>query len=276
MRSPAASTEKDTGSSSLGSEADHHDGAYAAGWRHIRPPLSMFMVYGSLLLALAAGCGSGVTEAPVKPPEQETDPKVALRQAVFEILRLESAAFTLEHLRGTTALIPGFLEMNKVSGVVDIPDRFRLKVQAESLFPPAFVEINIVVIEDRAFMTDPGTGRWSEQAPESLPINLSNLGRTLANIIEAVEAPTLVGSEELKGYDTYRIGGGIKSQNLSELVPGADEGLDVRLDLWLDRVRSLLLQVLITGRVVSADAADTVRLLTLDDINLPVEISPPG
>ena len=274
MRSSAG---EDTRPSSLGPAANYPEGAYyTTGWRHIRPPLSMFMVYGSLLLALATGCGSGVTASPAKPPEQETDPKVALRQAVFEILRLESAAFTLEHLRGTTALIPGFLEMNKVSGVVDIPDRFRLKVQAESLFPPAFVEINIVVIEDRAFMTDPGTGRWSEQAPESLPINLSNLGRTLANIIEAVEAPTLLGSEELKGYDTYRIEGRIKSQNLSELVPGADEGLDVRLDLWLDRDRSLLRKVLITGRVVSSDAADTVRLLTLDDINLPVEISPPG
>ena len=165
--------------------------------------------------------------------------------------------------------------MKKVSGVVDIPDRFQLKVEAESLFSPAFVEIKIVVIGDRAYMTDPGTGRWSEQPLESLPINLSNLGRTLANIIEAVEAPTLVVSEELKGYDTYRIRGRINSQDLSDLVPGAGQGLDVTLDLWLDRMSHLLLQVLITGMVVPTDDDDTVRVLTLDDINLPVEISPP-
>ena len=131
-----------------------------------------------------------------------------------EVLRLESAAFTLEHLKGTTALIPGFLGMKKVSGVVDIPDRFRLKVQAESLAPRAFVEIKFVVIKDQAYMTDPGTGRWGEVSPESLPFNLSNLGRTLANIIEAMEVPSMAVSEDLRGYDTYHIRGLIQ-------VPGS-------------------------------------------------------
>ena len=50
----------------------------------------------------------------------------------------------------------------------------------------------------------------------------------------------------------------------------------MNLDLWLEQSKSLLLQVLITGRVIPSDDADTVRVLTLDDINVPVEISPPG
>ena len=238
--------------------------------------LSNVVASGVLLVALGIGCGSGVTGTPEKHTSLEIDSKGVLRQAVAELLRLESAVFTLEHLQGTTALIPGFLEMNKVSGVVDVPDRFWLKVEAESLAPRAFVEIKFVVIEDQAYMNNPGTGRWSEVSPESLPFNLSNLGRTLANIIEAVEVPSMVVSEELRGDDTYHIRGSIKSRALAGLIPGAGEGLDVKLDLWLEQSRSLLLQVLITGMVIPSDDADTVRMLTLDDINVPVEISPPG
>ena len=228
-----------------------------------------------LLLALGIGCGAEATATPEQPASKTIDSKLVLRQAVAELLRLESAGFTLEHLQGTTALIPGFLEMKKVSGVVDIPDRFKLQVQAESLFPRAFVEIKIVVIKDQAYITDPGTGRWSEVSPDSLPFNLSNLGRTLADIIEAVEVPSMVVSEELRGDDTYHISGRIMSQALTSLIPGAGEGLDVKLDLWLEQSKSLLVQVLITGMVMPSDDVGTVRVLTLDDINLPVEISPP-
>ena len=227
------------------------------------------------LAMLATGCGSEATPTPARALSQAADSKVVLNQAVDELLRLESAAFSLEHLQGTTALIPGFLEMKKVSGVVDIPDRFRLKVQAETLVPRAFVEINVVVIEGQAYMTDPGTGRWGDVSPESLPFDLSNLGRTFANIIQAVQVPSAAVPEELRGHDTHHIKGLVKSQALADLIPGAGDGLDVELDLWLEQSSNLLLQALITGRVIPRDEVGTVRVLTLDDINVPVEISPP-
>ena len=53
-----------------------------------------------------------------------------------------------------------------------------------------------------------------------------------------------------------------------------DEEL-LRLADLVDRAEGLLLQVLITGQVVPTDNPDTVRALTLDDIDLPVEINRP-
>ena len=44
----------------------------------------------------------------------------------------------------------------------------------------------------------------------------------------------------------------------------------------LDRSQGLLQQVLIVGRVVPTDEPDTVRKLTLEDINQPVEIEAPA
>ncbi len=230
---------------------------------------------GAILLIAAVGCGAASTTAATVPPGLEFDVRTALRDAVTEVLQLESAAFTLEHLKGTTALIPGFLEMTRVSGEVDIPDKFRLKVEAVMLIPRSFVEIGVITIGDQAYMTNPITKEWRQVEPSALPFTLSDISRTLAGIIEAVDEPTLVGLERLGDRDTHHIQGSILSQDLAELVPGAGEGFDVRLGLWLATPGNLLLQVLISGMVVPTDEPDTVRRLTLDDINVPVDISPP-
>ena len=229
---------------------------------------------GLLLIGIALSCGGDPSLTEAVPTEQIVGPKAALRQAVDQVLQLESAAFTLEHQTGTTTLFPG-LEMTKAYGIVDIPDRFSLTVEAQSTVPRFFVEIDIVTIEDQAYMTDVLTGEWQQVSQDVVPVNFADLGQTLAHIIEALHSPVLVSAERLRGYDTYHINGRIVSEDLAGIVPGAGEGFDGELDLWLDQSRSLLIQVLISGRVVPTDSVDTVRLLTLDDINVPVEISPP-
>ena len=198
-----------------------------------------------------------------------------MRQAVGQLLALESAAFSLDHLEGSTVLVPGVL-MTKVSGEVSIPDRFRVTVEAESEFPKSYIEINIISIDDTAYMTDIFSGRWNQISVGSLPFNLSGLGKTLADIVEAVEMPRVLGEEHLRGVNTLHIQGEVASEDLSELVPGSGDGFPVRLDLWLDRSQGLLQQVHIIGRVVPSDAPNTFRELTLEDINQPVNIEAPG
>lgn len=229
------------------------------------------MVMLLISVAISLGCGSD----PTREPAQSFDTKGALREAVRELLALESAAFTLEHISGSTALIPGFLEMYKVSGVVDIPDRFELTVEAETIQPRSFVEISVVTIDDQAYMTDFMSGKWLQVDPQVLPFTFANFSQTLADIIEAVDVPDLVGAERLGDSETNHIRGRIMSENLGRLVPRAAEGLEVILDLWLEQSTNLLRQVLISGRVVGTDVPGTVRQLTLDDINIPVEISVP-
>ena len=223
---------------------------------------------------LTAACG---TDTATRPPSGASaiDPGPALRQAVGQLLALESAAFSLDHLEGSTVLVPGVL-MTKVSGEVSIPDRFRVTVEAESEFPKSYIEISIITIDDTAYMTDIFSGRWNQISVGSLPFNLSGLGKTLADIVEAVEMPRVLGEERLRGVDTLHIQGGVASEDLSELVPGSGDGFPVRLELWLDRSQGLLQQVHIIGRVVPSDAPNTFRELTLEDINQPVNIEAPG
>jgi len=166
--------------------------------------------------------------------------------------------------------------MTKVYGEVSIPDRFSVTVEAESEFPKSYIEISIITIEDTAYMTDILSGRWNQISPDSLPFNLLGLGQTLADIVDVVQEPQVLGQERLRGVDTLHIKGQIASEDLSELVPGAGQGFPVKLELWLDRDQGLLQQVLILGRVVPTDDENTERELTLQDINQSVVISPPS
>jgi hypothetical protein len=223
----------------------------------------------SVLLAACDSGGETQSEFP------DIDPAPAMVRAVAQLLDMESASFTLDHLKGSTVLVPGVL-MTKVSGEVSIPDRFSVTVEAESESPKSYIEISIITIDDTAYMTDILSGRWNQISADSLPFNLSGLGQTLANIVNAVREPKVVGEEELHGVDTLHIEGQIDSEDLSELVPGAGQGFPVQLELWLDRNQGLLQQVHIIGRVVPTDETNTLRQLTLEDINQPVVIEPPG
>ena len=144
------------------------------------------------------------------------------------------------------------------------------------MFPKSYLEIGIVTIEDTAYMTGIFGGGWNQISPDSLPFNLSGLGQTLANIVKAMEEARILGEEQRNGIDTLYLGGEIDSQDLSELVPGAGFGFPVGLELWLDRKQGQLQRALIVGRVVPTDEIDTVRELTLTDINQPVEIEAPS
>ena len=205
----------------------------------------------------------------------ETDPASIMNQAVAQLLALRSASFSLNHLEGNTMLVPGVL-MTKVYGEVSIPDRFNVTVEAEAEFLKSYLEINIITIEDSAYMTDILNGSWSQVSPERLPFNLSNLGQTLAAIVEAVEDTKILGQERLGNVETLHINGQIASEDLSGLVPGSGKGFPVELELWLDESHGLLQQVLIHGRVVPTDDKNTVRELRLKDINVPVVIKPPN
>ena len=217
-------------------------------------------------------CSAEERPTPTSGPPQ--DLREILQQSVSRLLALDSVAFNLEHQKGTTTLFTG-VEMRKAYGVVDIPDKFTLTVEAELVSPRIFLEIGVVVIGDQAYVTDLLSGKWGRASLASVPVNVINLGQTLADITKAVQTPVLVGTERLGGRETHHIKGTIQSEDLSGLVPGASQGFTVDLDIWLDQCESLLVQAVIVGQVVPTDVPDTRRMLTLDAFDIPVDITAP-
>ncbi len=233
---------------------------------------SSWLLAGALMVGLALACSAEERPTLTSGPPQNL--REILRQSVSRLLVLDSVAFTLEQQKGTTTIFPG-LEMSKASGLVDIPDKVRISVEAELAFPRSFVEIRIVTIGDQAYITDFLSGEWRQVSPEVLPVSFGNLGQTLADITKAVKTPALVASERLGGRETHHIKGTIQSEDLSGLVPGAGQGFSVDLDIWLDQSDGLLVQALIVGKVVPTDIPDARRLLTLDELDVPVDITAP-
>lgn len=218
-----------------------------------------------LLAALLAACSQQPTATPV-------DPSAELRRTVERLLALESVSFALDQEVGVTTLSPG-IEMSRAHGKVIIPGRFDVTVEAQA--GNFYVELGMASVDGVTYMTNPLTGRWAEVPPESIPINLMTLSTTLADIVDAVQAPEVLGKSTLEGVDVYRIGGGIRSEDLQELVPNAGAGYPVALEMWVERESGILLKATIAGQVTADDVADALRVLTLDGVNQPITITPP-
>ena len=231
--------------------------------------LGIFM----LLVWLTAACSSDSSDLALK-SESGIDAEPVLLQAVEQLMGLESASFSLNHIKGSTVLMPRVL-ITKISGEVSIPDRSRVTVEAQIEFPKSYVEIDIVRIQETAYMTNIFGGDWNQIPAESLPFNLSRLGLTMAEIVDAIQKPKILGEERLNGIDTLRIGGMINSKDLVKLVPGAEGNVRVDLELWINREDGLLQRALIAGQVVPTDDVDTIRDLVLKNINQPVVIDAP-
>ena len=224
-----------------------------------------------LLVSLAACSAAQPTPSPTPEP---VDPRKELQRTVESLMGLETVSFDLEHIVGSTNILPGIL-MHRAYGRARVPGAFALTVEAESLFPRSYLEIEMVSIDEASYMTNVLNGEWEQVAPGSLPIRLGEFGATLAGIVEQVQSPELLGQDRRDGVDLYHIGGDIVSEVLKELVPTAGTGFPVALEMWIERDTGMLRQALITGKVVLTDVAESQRRLTLDDVNQPVDLDAP-
>ena len=226
----------------------------------------------ALLLSVMLSACSQQPTATALPTPTPVDPRAELRRTVDRLLGLESVSFVLDQTVGSTVLTPG-VEMNRAYGSVIVPGKFNVTVEAQ--LGNLYVELGMASIDGVSYMTNPVTGQWAEVPAEAIPINLLTLGSTLAGIVEAVQDPELVGKTSLEGLDVFHIRGSIASEDLLELVPGADRGHPVMLEMWMEQQTGTLRKAIITGQVTDDDVPDAMRVLTLDDVNQPVEIKPP-
>ena len=191
-----------------------------------------------------------------------------------QVRSLKSASFVLDHQSGSTVLSPG-LVMNRVSGDMETPDKVHLAVEAELASPEAYVELEMIGVGDRFYSSDPVTGEWRQIPPGEQPLKFNNLANTLADIIISVQEPMYLEMRNTDGLSSTGLEGTVHSEDLAGLIPGASEGLEVEVELSLDEKDGSLRQVVLTGPVLATDAPETVRQLTLDNLNKPVDISIP-
>lgn len=220
------------------------------------------------LLAVAS-CGDNPPEGPT--PTPTPTPEQRLEAAADRMAKLTSLAFRLSHEEGTTQVFEGVVA-TVVSGEVAIPGGANVEVEAEAV--GFFVSIDVVVVDDQAYMTDPLSGAWQSLPAADLPFDFRDLGATLAGIVRAVDTPALGGALEIDGVSTQGVTGTVTGGDLTALIPGADVDALLDIELWMDG-DGLVRRVRLSDPLVAGDVDTVVRVLDFSAFDVPVSVTVP-
>ena len=236
--------------------------------KRLRPVLSVAVVaLASLFLTLACERES----APTPTPTPDVD--VLLSMAGDKLAALTTAKFKLVDELESGAKFFG-TTFKRMEAEVQAPDRFRMV--ADVVAPGfGFVQIEIVAVGDQAFVKLSKDAPWAPLSLDQLPFSFGGLGMTLRDLLPKINDVAMTGRESVLGVPTVRIAGTIASEELAVLIATVDPGHEAAVTLWIDPAEYTLRQIRIKGQIHQDDAPETVRLLTIDAIDVPVEIQLP-
>ena len=240
----------------------------------LRRGLSVTVLMMAFLL-LTAACGSESASAPTPTPPPTPTPGLGdlLSRAGKKLDTMTTAKFSMvdETESGAKFFETTFKSMQ---GEVQPPNSFRMVVDVVA---PGFgfVEIEMIVVGDQAYMKLSKDAPWAPLPLDQVPFNFGGLGTTLRDLLPKIEAPAITGQESVLDSQAVRVEGTLASDELLDLITSADPGHTVNLTLWIDEADQALHQIRVVGQVYDDDAPGTSRLITIDGINVPVYIQLP-
>lgn len=234
--------------------------------RFLAAPLVLLF---TLLLACGGGGdddnGSSSTSVPT------VDPKTLLSNAAKATGDLDSFHFRLEHENGTSPLPLG-LKLVSAEGDVLNPDRLKADVKAKS--GSLNLDVDVVAVGDKTWITNPFTRKLTELPGASLSDITDPIGllQVLTSQMRDVQS---AGSEKIDGADTYHLSGNLPSDSLTAVFP-AEKGKTVKVDVWIGKNDNLPRRAELTGPLTSSDAANIIRRIDFSKFNEKVDITAPS
>ena len=180
-----------------------------------------------------------------------------------------SFRFRLVHEHGRTVL-PGGLALRDVEGKVVMPDRIALVAGAN--LGRAFVTVELVVLGDMTYMTNPLTGNWSQISRTESPISFFDPAALIADILSDLDDPYYLFSD---AANITLIGGTVGAKAFAVLVPDVDETRTLHVVLELDADSYAVNKVEITGSLSETETSNIKRVFEFWDINEPLNVDAP-
>lgn len=220
---------------------------------------------------LVAACGEEPTPTPLPEPELSVDDLLSNGSA--KLAALASAKFEMIDELETGSKFFG-MTLKGVTGVVKSPDSTSILVE---LVTPSFgfAEIKIVAVGDSAMIKFSEDAPWAPLPASDVPFNFGMMGVTLSDIVTGLQNAESVGQESVAGAQTLVVQGDTMSEDLASLITDASDGYPIKLTLWFDTGGHELRQLRIEGQIFDDDAPETSRLITLSDIDVPIDIQLP-
>ena len=241
-------------------------------------PITMLMAtaWTASVLFAAACTGESVPTATPKPtPVPTPTPTLSdvLASAGEKLAAMSTAKFKMVDELESGAKFFG-TTFKSMEAEVKAPDSFRMVV--EVVAPGfGFVEIEMLAVGEQAFLKLSKDAPWASLPLDQVPFNFAGLGKTLSDLLVTIEDGAITGRESVERAQAIRIEGSLGSEELSNLITSADPGLSVNLTLWIDEAELTLRKIRIAGQIYADDAPETVRVLTIEGIDVPVDIQLP-
>jgi hypothetical protein len=209
---------------------------------------------------LSSGCVG--REAEPAPP----DPVQILSASADRMENVGSFAFAFGHEDGTTTIGTG-LQMVTAEGRMAGFDRLQAEVRA--LAGPLTVDVEIIVLPEGSWMTNPLTRAWG-----ATTLSVSQLS-SVPGIMRGIPEATLVGVEAVEGGEANRVEADVPTEQLLGLVPDAATGRTIHVRFWVGTTDPVLHRLEIAGPVKDGEAETIVRRLSFSEFGVPVTIVPP-
>lgn len=243
-------------------------------FKNLFSSLSIVLLMAVLTLtAIACESEPAPTDTPVATPTPELTLESLITSVREKLSAISTAKFQMiDEFESGSKFFGNTLK--NIDGEIKAPDSFRMLVDVVA---PGFgfVQIEMMAVGEQAFMKFAKDAPWAPLPLDQVPFNFGGIGDTLSDLVPVIEDLSITGTESLEGVQTIRFDGNVTSEDLVTLITSADPGYAVTLSFWVNESDHELRQIRIAGQIFDDDAPETVRFLTIDDINAPVDIQLP-
>ena len=246
----------------------------------------------ALTMAMTA-CIGGAEPTPTVPPAATPespptptpppDPAALLRETGENLRQAETFRFDVDHESGSIYVssvqakaVRAVGGWNRAQGAEMTVDAYLVSGPQGATTDGTYVELNMAVTPDSYFLTDPLSGVWTKRPLENISIPIAELNRIMAEAVDAIDNPVLVGEEEIDDRNAYQINGDAPATVMAWLLLFPEEGQRVNVELWTDAEAKILRKARIAGAIGQYDDAETVRQVLITDYNATVEIETPA
>ena len=215
------------------------------------------------------------TPTPLPTPTLTAEEQLSdlLSRVEWKLAAMSTATFDLVDVHESGA--PFFRTTFKsLTGIVKSPHSFWMQV---NVVAPGFgfLKIEMTAVGEEAYMKFSEDAPWTPLPLEQVPFNFGEIGLQLSRLVPALTDVSLLGPEPVEDAQIIGFEGLISSDELSGLITGVDPGHTITLTFWVDEVEHTLRKFQIAGKLFNDDAPETIRLLDVTGVNVPVDIQLP-
>ena len=230
----------------------------------------MIPLLGTTALAVVA-CGGG-DAATATPAAPGLSPRDVLDSSAAAMAEVSSFRYSLENFGGETPLTAG-LSMRSARGVMAQPDQLTAQISAS--FSGFRVEVNVISVGQRTYMTNPITGGWQTFDTGLSPVAFFDPVKGVNLILQGMIQPSIGEPSEVDGAPAVRIVGQLPAEAVQFIAGSFAEGSVLEAELLIGQEDRLLKHVRLAGRITEGEPDGMVRVLTFSDFNQTFDIKPP-